>query len=401
MNRLARKAIVIVQRCTMNQINSNAVPQKDGIADWIGPCGKGQLYRMGGTLSDCAVKLIVRRDFDGGINVKDRRFYRGKQPRDIVQQQLHNLAHDPEQKFSPAQWSDYAFSTLNEEYKMASLLHDHPHMHPIKYFEPTVPVIYFKAPTGSLSTLKDTHLWDHTLNGQPPLALDRNFSSRQEPPAIGSHLWHSIAHQVVDVTRYLLEKGYAHLNLNPDTILYHGGLDNIHCWVTDYESITHSHAPVNPATILQNYEYTLPYNGASAQVHALAQTLCALLDLVAFQSANGKHFYITDKTSHLSQNIWTSIAEVKQEAALPSGHPLHEIQKIYQTFHAQMSRLRGSDNILEYGALAYLFMIPGRNTEIKKIEADLWRACDIMYTQLPALLPKKDHTQRRLITTIR
>ena len=249
----------------------------------IGPCGKGVLYH------------VVH---------NDRRWIAKRIPR------MPNAE---------------ALKELKREYGLGYLLGGNPHMHPIlpmpiDYTPP--PEMHLRAARDSLAGLKRSHFEANGCFREGPLDV-RLFGNAKV------NAWLQIADQLALATHFLLSKGYAHMNLNPDTILYNGVPPHIRCWVTDYGSLEpESEVVLNPIHV-PNSVYTLPYRQATKRYHALAQVLCTLLDLVCFNDA-------TDHGRSLSSspNIWHFIQEAWRQTEVDQRHIAWH--KLYNTAHSSL-----------------------------------------------------------------
>jgi hypothetical protein len=275
----------------------------------------------------------------------------------LIRNELHNSK-------TQDGWLNQARITLHRANRLATML-KHTHMHKVEYFCEEAPALYMELTQGSLSELKN----EYWLNGKlddHPFSFTKNFTLRVhhrgynvETFVLGTRMWHDIAKQLAVATRFLLrEKGFAHLNLNPDTILYRFSGDHIHCRITDYANILpNDHTIIHDVQSIPNFAYTLPYEKYPRESHAIVQLISTLFELIFFDLHDKKGFFIGDsKLPLVKYNIWHTI----KAAALPpdtttSSHALRPLRAIYDELQKHtMERYEKN----EYGMLALLFMTP-------------------------------------------
>ena len=347
------------------------------VGSLLGRCGEGFLFR---TNREWVVKLLLLDPSEKERPTKrPPKYVKMTAPEIIWQQRIRGSDHD-------GNWFREARDKLKREWELACTLR-HQHLHPVKYLSYEAPALYLALPTDSLENFKHEY-WVNTGLKKHPLAFTSNFTPRPhhrhyspEHRAVGTHVWHTIAQQLVDVTRFLLDNGYAHLNLNPETVLYQFVDGQIRCWVTDYGSIENKNEYVTGRwQRMPNYTYTLPHNNASKESHALAQLLSTLLSLLFFDLFGSKGFFIGDTAAPLVKyNIWNTVEAAVRSETAPSDHTPNALRAIYNELRQPGMR---RDEIYEYGTLALLFMPPERNLDESDTNTRLKNLLDILHSGL-------------------
>lgn len=294
------------------------------------------------------------------------------------------IHHEMLTKRTRTEWLEKARRALHRASELAKMLH-HKHMHAVEYFSETTPALYMALHKGSLGTFKDAY-WFKGHMGKHPLAFTTNFTLRAHHRGydvntlvLGTRLWHDIVKQLADATRFLLDdRHYAHLNLNPNTVLYDFDGKRIQCRITDYASIfPKNEIYESQVRNMPNFVYTLPYEHHRKESHAIAQLLSTLLDLILFDLVKEEAFFIGNHPALLEKcNIWSSIEKVVQHHGEDAISPyLLPLKKIYLElrFH-QMEEFE----INEYGMLALLFMAPGHKDGETNLDARLKRLLDLL-----------------------
>jgi hypothetical protein len=237
----------------------------DHIDHLLTNCRAGALFTlaMGGFHGDRAVvKLIFRRDLKVAT-------CKGKTP--------YQFTHQGE-KADDLALSDVACTLLNREFYLTGIL-NHANLHKPSGYDRIIPALFFQAPSGVLGELRDEYA-SRFPYGRGPFDFDANFPTN----GLGSGMWYKVVKQLAAATLYLEKNEYAHVNLNPYTILFHGDHKLLNCWITDYGSICDKNTVVNDWRQVVNSKYTLPYDGFTAEHHAKTQLLSTAIDLLRFDA---------------------------------------------------------------------------------------------------------------------
>jgi hypothetical protein len=263
---------------------------------------------------------------------------------------------------SDLEWLKEARYMLRRANELAKTL-KHRHMHEVKYFSEKTPALYMASHQGVLDTFKDAYLFNNPLE-RHPLAFTTNFTLRAhhrgynvDTFVLGTRLWHDIVKQLADATRFLLDdRQYAHLNLNPNTVLYDFNDGRIRCQITDYASIFPKNEIYESSVkTMPNFVYTLPYEKHKKESHAIAQLLSTLLELILFDLHHEKGFHIGDtKVPLVGYNIWHTVrAAILPHDATSLPPSLRPLRAIYDELRIHKMK-RYEKN--EHGMLALLFI---------------------------------------------